>query len=217
MNASWEPVNRLQASRETVAAWKHGGVDHRVRVNLPFSAVVSRTTTDAYEVRPTVEVVLCVSSINAFVNKAYETSRLLPEGKSALEVGHMFSFSIKKDVMPREDSCVCFMKTFQTWTIGTPVRIDVAHCKFINLEKVRIRQLVRGELPNKRHRECTANNDAIESLKQDIVVHWQEFLLVPVVPPFLNHDDRFAYRIDGKAAQPQQLMTDGRKSKEQGK
>ncbi|KAM7297573.1 hypothetical protein ISCGN_022724 [Ixodes scapularis] len=62
--------------------------------------------------------------------------------------------------------------------------------------QVRIRQLERGELPNERRREYAANNDAIERLKQDIVVQWREFLLVPVVPPFLNRDDQFAFKID---------------------
>ncbi|KAM7303375.1 uncharacterized protein ISCGN_013336 [Ixodes scapularis] len=51
---------------------------------------------DADHVRPTVEVVLPVSSINAFVNKAHETSRLLLEGERVLEAGHVFSCSIKK-------------------------------------------------------------------------------------------------------------------------
>ncbi|KAG0423779.1 hypothetical protein HPB47_000458 [Ixodes persulcatus] len=41
-------------------------------------------------------VVLPVSSINAFVDKAHETSRLLLEGERVLEAGHMFSCSIKK-------------------------------------------------------------------------------------------------------------------------
>lgn len=76
--------------------------------------------------------------------------------------------------------------------------------------------MVRGELPKKCRREYTANNDAIESLKQDIIVHCEEFLLVPVVTPSLNQDDQFAYKIDAKVARPQQLMTDGQKSKEQG-
>ncbi|KAM7281907.1 uncharacterized protein ISCGN_002066 [Ixodes scapularis] len=75
---------------------------------------------DAYEVRPTVEddffflisirpgsghpvttvypfsVVLSVSSINAFVDNAHETSRLSLVGESVLEAGHVFSCSIKK-------------------------------------------------------------------------------------------------------------------------
>ncbi|KAG0421317.1 hypothetical protein HPB47_002783 [Ixodes persulcatus] len=41
-------------------------------------------------------VVLPVSSINAFVNKGHEASRLLFEGERVLEAGHVFSCSIKK-------------------------------------------------------------------------------------------------------------------------
>lgn len=41
-------------------------------------------------------VVLPVSSINAFVDKAHETSQLLLEGERVLEAGHVFSCSVKK-------------------------------------------------------------------------------------------------------------------------
>ncbi|XP_029840535.2 uncharacterized protein LOC8052905 [Ixodes scapularis] len=51
---------------------------------------------DADEARATIEVVLPVSSINAFVDKAHETSRLLLEGERVLEAGHVFSCSVKK-------------------------------------------------------------------------------------------------------------------------
>ncbi|KAG0413376.1 hypothetical protein HPB47_009460 [Ixodes persulcatus] len=76
--------SRLQASREPVAA-----------TNLSFSAAVSRTGMKPDKVRPTVEV-LPVSSINAFVDKAHETSRLLLEGEIVFEAGRVFSRSIKK-------------------------------------------------------------------------------------------------------------------------